>query len=164
VLKQEEERFAETLENGMGVLEGAMASEDKMLDGETVFKLYDTFGFPLDLTADIARERGITVDFAGFENAMQMQRERARAASKFSMGKGLSFVGEKTEFVGYDSLKQEASIVAIYKDGARSTKSPPAMKPSSCLTAPLSMPNPAARPATSARSPAAMAVSRWTIR
>jgi alanyl-tRNA synthetase len=119
VLKQEEERFAETLENGMGVLEGAMASEDKMLDGETVFKLYDTFGFPLDLTADIARERGITVDFAGFENAMQMQRERARAASKFSMGKGLSFVGEKTEFVGYDSLKQEASIVAIYKDGAQ---------------------------------------------
>jgi alanyl-tRNA synthetase len=119
VLKQEEERFAETLENGMGVLESAMASEDKMLDGETVFKLYDTFGFPLDLTADIARERGITVDFAGFENAMQMQRERARAASKFSMGKGLSFDGEKTEFVGYDSLQQEARIVAIYKDGAQ---------------------------------------------
>ena len=119
VLKQEEERFAETLENGMSVLESAMASEDKMLDGETVFKLYDTFGFPLDLTADIARERGITVDFAGFENAMQMQRERARAASKFSMGKGLSFDGEKTVFVGYDSLRQEARIVAIYKDGTQ---------------------------------------------
>jgi len=119
VLKQEEERFAETLENGMSVLESAMASEDKMLDGETVFKLYDTFGFPLDLTADIARERGITVDFAGFENAMQMQRERARAASKFSMGKGLSFDGEKTEFVGYDSLQQEARIIAIYKEGAQ---------------------------------------------
>jgi alanyl-tRNA synthetase len=119
VLKQEEERFAETLENGMGVLEVAMASEDKMLDGETVFKLYDTFGFPLDLTADIARERGITVDFAGFEAAMQQQRERARAASKFSMGKGLEFDGEKTEFVGYDSLQQEARIVALYKDGSQ---------------------------------------------
>ena len=119
VLKQEEERFAETLENGMGVLEAAMASEDKMLDGETVFKLYDTFGFPLDLTADIARERGITVDFAGFEHAMQMQRERARAASKFSMGKGLFFDGEKTEFVGYDNLRQEARIVALYKEGSQ---------------------------------------------
>ncbi len=119
ILKQEEERFAETLENGMGVLEAAMASEDKMLDGETVFKLYDTFGFPLDLTADIARERGITVDFAGFEHSMQMQRERARAASKFSMGKGLAFDGEKTEFVGYDSLEQEARIVALYKEGSQ---------------------------------------------
>jgi alanyl-tRNA synthetase len=119
ILKQEEERFAETLENGMGVLEAAMASEDKMLDGETVFKLYDTFGFPLDLTADIARERGITVDFAGFEHSMQMQRERARAASKFSMGKGLAFDGEKTEFVGYDSLEQEARIIAIYKEGSQ---------------------------------------------
>jgi alanyl-tRNA synthetase len=96
-----------------------MASEDKMLDGETVFKLYDTFGFPLDLTADIARERGITVDFAGFEHAMQMQRERARAASKFSMGKGLTFDGEKTEFVGYDNLEYEARIVAIYKEGSQ---------------------------------------------
>jgi len=119
VLKQEEERFAETLENGMGVLEVAMASEDKMLDGETVFKLYDTFGFPLDLTADIARERGITVDFAGFEHAMQMQRERARAASKFSLGRSLSFDGEKTEFVGYDSLQQDARIVALYKEGSQ---------------------------------------------
>ncbi len=117
VLKQEEERFAETLENGMGVLEAAMASEDKMLDGETVFKLYDTFGFPLDLTADIARERGITVDFAGFEHAMEQQRERARAASKFTMGKGLAFSGEKTEFVGYDNLEQEGRIVALYRDG-----------------------------------------------
>jgi alanyl-tRNA synthetase len=119
VLKQEEERFAETLEHGMGVLETAMASEDRMLDGETVFKLYDTYGFPLDLTADIARERNITVDFAGFENAMQMQRERARAASKFSIGKGLAFDGKKTEFLGYHSLEQEAQIVALYKDGAQ---------------------------------------------
>ncbi len=119
VLRQEEERFAETLENGMGVLEMAMASEDKMLDGETVFKLYDTFGFPLDLTADIARERGITVDFAGFEHSMQMQRERARAASRFSMGRGLAFDGEKTEFVGYDNLEHEARIVALYREGSQ---------------------------------------------
>ncbi|KAF0098734.1 MAG: alanyl-tRNA synthetase [bacterium] len=119
VLRQEEERFAETLEHGMGVLEEAMASEDRMLDGDTVFKLYDTFGFPLDLTADIARERGITVDFAGFEAAMERQRERARAASKFTMGKGLEFSGEKTEFMGYDSLEQESRIVALYKDGTQ---------------------------------------------
>jgi alanyl-tRNA synthetase len=103
----------------MGVLEAAMASEDRMLDGETVFKLYDTFGFPLDLTADIARERGITVDFAGFEHAMEQQRERARAASKFTMGKGLAFDGEKTEFVGYDSLEQEGRIVALYREGSQ---------------------------------------------
>ena len=119
VLRQEEERFAETLEHGMGVLEEAMASEDRMLDGDTVFKLYDTFGFPLDLTADIARERGITVDFAGFEAAMERQRERARAASKFAMGKGLAFSGEKTEFVGYDRLAHEGHIVALYRDGTQ---------------------------------------------
>jgi alanyl-tRNA synthetase len=119
VLLQEEERFAETLEHGMGVLEEAMASEDKMLDGETVFKLYDTYGFPLDLTADIARERGITVDFAGFEAAMELQRERARAASKFTMGKGLSFDGDKTEFHGYDTLETESLIAALYKDGTQ---------------------------------------------
>jgi len=119
ILKQEEERFAETLEHGMGVLETAMASEDKMLDGETVFKLYDTYGFPLDLTADIARERGITVDFAGFEAAMELQRERARAHSKFAMGKGLEFSGQATEFHGYDTLEMEGQIVALYKEGSQ---------------------------------------------
>ena len=122
ILKQEEERFAETLEHGMGVLEAAMASEDKMLDGETVFKLYDTYGFPLDLTADIARERGITVDFAGFEAAMELQRERARAASKFTIGKGLEFNGEPTEFHGYDTLEMDGRIVALYKEGAQVTE------------------------------------------
>ena len=119
ILKQEEERFAETLEHGMAVLEHAMQSEDRMLDGETVFKLYDTYGFPLDLTADIARERGITVDFAGFEAAMQLQRERARAHSKFSMGKGLDFSGQATEFQGYDSLETDSQIVALYKEGSQ---------------------------------------------
>src|SRR5216683_814433 len=84
VLRAEEERFAETLENGMRVLEGALHREDRMLDGETVFDLYDTYGFPVDLTADIARERGLTLDHAGYEREMEAQRERARAASKFA--------------------------------------------------------------------------------
>ena len=119
VLKQEEERFAETLEHGMTVLEEALSSEDRMLDGETVFKLYDTFGFPLDLTADIARERGITVDLAGFEAAMERQRERARAASKFTLDKNLQFDGQKTVFLGYDELVTDSRIVALYKGGSQ---------------------------------------------
>ena len=117
VLRQEEIRFAETLENGMGVLEGALQSEDKMLDGETVFKLYDTFGFPLDLTADIARERGFTVDLAGFEAAMEAQRERARAASRFQMQGGVEYNGAATEFVGYEKLKDDSTVLAIYRGG-----------------------------------------------
>jgi len=118
VLRQEEERFAETLENGMQVLEGALQSEDRMLDGDTVFRLYDTFGFPLDLTADIARERGITVDMAGFEAAMERQREQARAASKFRMQASVEYSGQATEFLGYDTLRVDARILAIYKEGA----------------------------------------------
>jgi alanyl-tRNA synthetase len=117
VLKQEEERFADTLEHGMQVLEGALHREDRMLDGETVFKLYDTYGFPVDLTADIARERGIQVDFAGFEAEMQQQRERARAASKFHAQAGMDYKGQATEFHGYDSIKLDATIVAVYLDG-----------------------------------------------
>src|SRR5690349_4260225 len=118
VLKLEEERFAETLENGMSVLEGAMASGEKLLDGETVFKLYDTFGFPVDLTADIGRERGVSIDLAGFEAAMDEQRNRARAASKFSMAADLEYSGGKTEFRGYDTLKVPARVVALYMEGA----------------------------------------------
>jgi alanyl-tRNA synthetase len=118
VLKQEEERFAETLENGMKVLEGALTREDKMLDGGAVFQLYDTFGFPVDLTADIARERGVRVDYAGFEAAMERQRERARAASKFQMGTAVEYKGAKTEFRGYETLAlDDAQVVAIYKEG-----------------------------------------------
>ena len=121
ILKQEEEKFAETLENGMGVLDGAMRSSsgDRILDGETVFRLYDTFGFPLDLTGDIARERGYTVDFAGFESAMQMQRERARAANKFQMGQAVKFEGQATEFHGYDTLDASARVLALYKEGTQ---------------------------------------------
>jgi alanyl-tRNA synthetase len=119
VLKQEEERFAETLENGMGVLESALASGEKLLDGETAFRLYDTFGFPVDLTADICRERGVMLDMAGFEAAMQAQRERARAASKFSAAAGLEYAGGKTEFRGYDTLAVQAKVVALYREGAQ---------------------------------------------
>jgi len=118
-LKQEEERFAETLENGMGVLESALASGEKLLDGETVFRLYDTFGFPVDLTADICRERGVMIDMAGFEAAMDQQRERARAASKFAMAAGLEYSGGKTVFHGYDKLAHPARVVALYREGAQ---------------------------------------------
>jgi len=119
VLKQEEERFAETLENGMGVLESALASGEKLLDGETVFRLYDTFGFPVDLTADICRERGVMIDMAGFEAAMAQQRERARAASKFAMAAALEYSGSKTVFHGYDKLTHAARVVALYREGAQ---------------------------------------------
>ncbi|HEY8070120.1 MAG TPA: alanine--tRNA ligase [Burkholderiales bacterium] len=118
VLKQEEERFAETLEHGMGVLEGALASGEKLLDGDTIFKLYDTFGFPVDLTADICRERGVSLDLAGFEAAMGQQRERARAASKFTSAAGLDYSGRKTEFRGYDTLSVGAKVVALYREGS----------------------------------------------
>src|SRR5207237_9733686 len=119
VMKQEEERFAEALENGMGVLESALASGEKLLDGETVFKLYDTYGFPVDLTADICRERGVRIDMAGFEAAMEQQRERARAASKFSAASGLEYQGGKTEFHGYDKLAHPGRVVALYREGTQ---------------------------------------------
>jgi alanyl-tRNA synthetase len=119
VLLQEEQRFAETLDNGMKVLEGALTREDRMLDGEMVFQLYDTFGFPVDLTADIARERGVRIDYSGFEAAMERQRERARAASRFGMSSGVSYSGQITEFHGYDTLTLESTVTALYRDGAQ---------------------------------------------
>ena len=122
VLRQEEERFGETLEHGMKILDGALgqmkSGDARMLDGETVFLLYDTYGFPVDLTADICRERGISVDHAGFEQAMERQREQARAAGKFKMAAGLvEYAGSKTRFVGYDHLTAEAKVVGLYVDG-----------------------------------------------
>jgi len=119
VLRQEEERFAETLHHGMQVLEAALAGEGPMLDGETVFKLYDTFGFPVDLTADVCRERGVQIDIAGFEAAMGQQRERARAASRFSMAAGLDYAGGKTEFRGYDTLSLKGTVIALYREGTQ---------------------------------------------
>jgi alanyl-tRNA synthetase len=122
VLRAEEERFADTLEHGMKVLEAALAdarkSGAKVLPGETAFTLYDTFGFPFDLTADVCRERGMSVDQAGFEAAMDKQRERARAASTFKMAGGLEYGGPKTLFDGYDTLAEDARVVALYRDGS----------------------------------------------
>src|SRR6187401_1083491 len=103
-LKQEEERFAETLETGMAILDTALAKDAKHLDGDTAFKLYDTFGFPVDLTADIGRERGFEIDMAAFERAMGAQQERSRSASKFKVGAQLEYAGVKTGFRGYDTL------------------------------------------------------------
>src|SRR5687767_11693447 len=119
ILEQEEVRFAETLENGMKVLEGALNREDKMLDGETVFQLYDTYGFPVDLTADIARERNVHLDHAGFEEAMQRQRERARSASRFSANQSVDYTGGATEFHGYEYLSLDCRVVAVYKGGTQ---------------------------------------------
>ena len=123
VLKAEEERFGETLENGMKILNGALETlaktGGKTLDGATAFTLYDTFGFPLDLTADVCRGQGVTVDEAGFDAAMDAQRGRARAASTFKSGAQLDYAGPKTAFRGYESLSEEGRVVALYKDGAK---------------------------------------------
>jgi alanyl-tRNA synthetase len=116
-LKQEEERFAETLETGMAILETALAKDAKRLDGETAFKLYDTFGFPVDLTADIGRERGFEIDMDAFAAAMQAQQERSRAASKFKAGGTLEYSGVKTTFRGYETMSEEGRVVALYKGG-----------------------------------------------
>jgi alanyl-tRNA synthetase len=118
-LKQEEERFAETLETGMGILEAALRANPKRLDGDTAFKLYDTFGFPIDLTADIGRERGFEIDMPGFDAAMAAQQERSRAASKFKAGGQLEYAGAKTLFRGYDTLSEEGRVVALYREGAK---------------------------------------------
>jgi alanyl-tRNA synthetase len=120
VLKQEEERFFQTITNGMEILETALTNSSKVIDGETAFKLHDTFGFPLDLTADVCRERGVTVDEAGFEVAMNRQRDQARAAGKFKMAQGLEYSGAPTVFHGYDTLnKESAKVLALYVDGSQ---------------------------------------------
>jgi alanyl-tRNA synthetase len=118
VLKAEEERFFQTIANGMEILEAALAGGTERLDGETAFKLHDTFGFPLDLTADVCRERGVTVDSVGFDAAMARQREQARAKAKFKMAQGLEYAGAPTAFHGYEHLVCEHSrVTALYIDG-----------------------------------------------
>ena len=119
VLKLEEERFAETLEQGMKILEQDIAALDgEQIPGETVFRLYDTYGFPTDLTADIARERNLTLDMDGYQREMEAQKERARAASQFGADQSvqISLEGE-TDFTGYDRLKEEATVIALYQKG-----------------------------------------------
>jgi len=126
VLKQEEESFFRTIANGMEILEAALASLSvpgaavvTVLDGDIAFKLHDTYGFPLDLTADVCRERGVTVDDAAFDAAMSRQREQARAAGKFKMAAGLDYNGAATTFHGYDQLQRDGAVVtAIYVDGS----------------------------------------------
>ena len=120
VLKQEEERFFSTIEHGMAILEGELAAMagKGVFNGETAFKLHDTFGFPLDLTADICRERGVTVDSAGFEAAMNRQKEQARAAGKFKMSAALEYSGPETTFHGYETLEFKSKVLALYKEGS----------------------------------------------
>ena len=115
----EEQQFARTLDHGMVILEEAIAGlQGKTIAGETVFKLYDTYGFPLDLTADIARERGLDVDHEGFERAMTAQKELARAASRFDAEESLQLsVGGETRFEGYESLDSEGAVVALFREG-----------------------------------------------
>ena len=117
ILQTEEERFYETLENGMQILDAALDGGAKVLPGEVAFKLHDTFGFPLDLTNDVCRERGVSVDAEGFNAAMNRQKEQARAAGKFKMDKALDYSGAANQFVGYDHLSANAKVLALYVDG-----------------------------------------------
>ncbi|MBP7492124.1 MAG: alanine--tRNA ligase [Rhodoferax sp.] len=115
VLRLEEERFYETLEVGMQILDTALEGGVKVLPGDVAFKLHDTFGFPLDLSADVCRERGLSVDEAGFKAAMEKQKSQGRAAGKFKMDKALEYTGDGNDFVGYDSLTEKsAKVVALY--------------------------------------------------
>ena len=121
ILRQEEERFFETIEHGMAILEIELAemtkSANTTFNGETAFKLHDTYGFPLDLTADICRERNVTVDSAAFDSAMARQKDQARAAGKFKMAANLDYDGKPTTFQGYETLEAKATVLALYKDG-----------------------------------------------
>ena len=116
MLKLEEDRFFETIENGMAILETELALTQAVFNGETAFKLHDTYGFPLDLTADICRERNISVDSAAFDAAMTRQKEQARSAGKFKMAANLEYTGAGTDFKGYETLETSAKVLALYKN------------------------------------------------
>ena len=118
ILKAEEERFFETLEIGMEILDSALAGGVQVLPGEVAFKLHDTYGFPLDLSGDVCRERGLTVDEAGFTAAMERQKNQARAAGKFKMDRALDYTGAGNAFVGYEGLHSQAKVLALYVEGA----------------------------------------------
>ena len=117
VLKTEEERFYETLANGMEILDDALIAGRKELPGHVAFKLHDTYGFPLDLTQDVCRERGVTVDVAGFDEAMAQQKAAGRAAGKFKMDKMVEYTGADNRFIGYDHIQGAAQVVALYHEG-----------------------------------------------
>src|ERR1035437_5474425 len=117
VLQAEEERFFETLEHGMQILDETLTDDVKLLPGDVAFKLHDTFGFPLDLSADVCRERGVAVDEAGFNAAMAKQKAQGRAAGKFKMDKALDYSGDGNQFVGYERLTEATEIIALYADG-----------------------------------------------
>jgi len=121
-LRQEEERFFATIEHGMAIVEADLAemarNDNKIFNGDTAFKLHDTYGFPLDLTADICRERGVSVDATAFTAAMARQKEQARAAGKFKMAAALEYAGPTTCFHGYTMLETKGNVLALYKDGA----------------------------------------------
>src|SRR5690554_7155771 len=121
VLRQEEERFFATIENGMAIVESELdrlaETDGRVFDGETAFKLHDTYGFPFDLTADICREREVTVDADAFDVAMARQKAQARAAGKFRMQLNLEYSGPETTFFGYERLEQEGKVLAVYRDG-----------------------------------------------
>ena len=121
ILKAEEERFFETLEVGMQILDAALEGGVKVLPGEVAFKLHDTYGFPLDLSADVCRERDLSVDEAGFTAAMERQKSQARAAGKFKMDRALEYTGAGNTFVGYDELQANCKVLALYIDGTPAT-------------------------------------------
>jgi alanyl-tRNA synthetase len=125
ILKAEEERFFETLENGMQILDAALEGGVKVLPGEVAFKLHDTFGFPLDLSADVCRERDLSVDEAGFAAAMEQQKAKGRAAGKFKMDRALDYSGDSNDFVGYEHLTDTAKVVALYADGISASELKP---------------------------------------
>ena len=121
ILKLEEERFFATIEHGMAILEADLAGMaqqgNKVFNGETAFKLHDTYGFPLDLTQDVCREHGVAVDVAAFDKAMAQQKEQARASGKFKMAANLEYDGPATVFHGYELLESKGNVLALYKDG-----------------------------------------------
>ena len=117
VLRVEEERFFETLATGMEILEEALKDGAKLLPGDVAFKLHDTYGFPLDLSADVCREAGVEVDATGFHAAMEAQKAKGRAAGKFKMDKALEYTGNSNTFVGYEQLTQTAKVLALYSEG-----------------------------------------------
>jgi hypothetical protein len=165
VLKAEEERFFQTIANGMDILETALANGTKTLAGDIAFKLHDTFGFPLDLTADVCRERGVVVDEAGFEQAMKRQREQARAAAKFKLAAGLAYTGGDTQFHGYDGCTTTPAPWSPSTSRARRLRTRTrATTWWLCSTTRRSTPKAAARSATPASCATPRRESSWKTR